>query len=534
MAGWRLGFGGGRAGGRGTGSVPAPLPAYASIVTFGDSITVGTNSSNNATKSWAGLVATGVGATLLNQGISGTVLQNGNDSGGAPRVNNGRDRFASALLGANKKAAVFIAYGFNDARYTAAPATFNVARYTTNYREILNGLILGGYARDDIYVGSPYYITDAGLTTGSTGFTGQSRATYETFVAAAAQVAAEFGVRYCDLYAALNTAAFTANVNANDNIHPTDSGHAMIAAAWQTQTIRPNAQPAPATVGITATGQDVTVTASAVPGATSYDYALVANPAEVAANGTGLFASMAAGTYQGRARAVFADGSKGPWSFSAGSATVASGGTTVLGQTESYATTADNTLLTATTPTAGSWAQASYATGTAAIAGSAIRGSTTVSQLAVYHLASSPYGNGQFAEAVLLHRGTFSATSLSAGVVLRSDPTTQNYLTAFYNGGNIRLFKCIGGTLTQLGTTYTLAMTSGTSRTLRVEAAPAGSNCALTVLLDGTAIISVTEPEANLSALGTQMGVRLQTSASAAYSNTTGPVLTSVKIGRIN
>ena len=35
-----------------------------------------------------------------------------------------------------------IAYGFNDARYIAAPSTFNVAEYANDLREVLNGLRL--------------------------------------------------------------------------------------------------------------------------------------------------------------------------------------------------------------------------------------------------------------------------------------------------------------------------------------------------------------------------------------------------------
>lgn len=299
---------------------PAPtftMPSYASIVTFGDSITVGVNASNNATKSWAALLAGAIGAALLNKGVSGTVLQNSADSGGGARASNGRDRFQADVLGANRKAAVFIAYGFNDARYTAALATFNVAQYQNDYREVLNGLILGGYARGDIYVGSPYSISDSGLATGSTGFAGQSRAGFEAYVAAAASVAAEFGTNYCDLYAATNTAAFKAETDSNDHIHPLDAGHAAIALAWRTQTRAANTGAAPASVMANVSGSTVTVTAAAVAGATAYEYALVANPLDYATSTNGSFTAVANGSYYARARAVFADGSRGPWAFSA-------------------------------------------------------------------------------------------------------------------------------------------------------------------------------------------------------------------------
>ncbi|MGO7779478.1 SGNH/GDSL hydrolase family protein [Rhizobium ruizarguesonis] len=206
------------------------LPPVASLVGFGDSITVGLQSSD-AAHQWLNIVSTALGAgTPLNQGIAGTVLQNSNDSGGSPRANNGRDRYAADLLGANKREMVAVAYGFNDARYTGAPTTFNLAQYAMEYREILTGLIAGGYPANRICIVSPYWISDTGLTTGSAGFTGQTRAVFEQFVAAAKALAKEFGVYYSDTYAAMRDHGGAALIY-TDFIHPIDAGHAVIATA---------------------------------------------------------------------------------------------------------------------------------------------------------------------------------------------------------------------------------------------------------------------------------------------------------------
>ncbi|MGO7089511.1 SGNH/GDSL hydrolase family protein [Rhizobium leguminosarum] len=220
---------------RGGGGGGGRLPNVASLVGFGDSITAGQVASD-AAHQWLNIVATALGAgTPLNQGIPGTVLQNSNDSGGSPRANNGRDRYVADLLGANQREMAIIAYGFNDARYTGAPTTFNLAQYAMDYREILTGLIAGGYAANRICVVSPYYITDTGLATGSAGFTGQSRAVFLQFVAAAAAVAKEFGTYYVDAYAAMLAAGGDSLIS-GDNIHPTDAGHAVIAAAVRAAT----------------------------------------------------------------------------------------------------------------------------------------------------------------------------------------------------------------------------------------------------------------------------------------------------------
>ncbi|RJE87951.1 SGNH/GDSL hydrolase family protein [Paracoccus onubensis] len=177
------------------------LPSkLANLPGIGDSITVGANATTAANR-FLNRVAAALGATVTNYGIGGTVLQNSNGSGGTPLNNNGRDRFRGLFTGGSKKDFALIAYGFNDARYTAAPSTFNAAAYKNDYREILVGLLCDGYRRDQILIVGPHYITDIGLKTGSEGFTGQTRAGFEEYVTAARDVAEEFGTLYFDSYA---------------------------------------------------------------------------------------------------------------------------------------------------------------------------------------------------------------------------------------------------------------------------------------------------------------------------------------------
>ncbi len=232
MSGFGLGVGFGaqhrsRAGG---GGIIPTLPAMASIVGFGDSIALGAAASAPANQ-WLDRVAAALGAGVpLNKAISGTVLQNSNDAGGSPRANNGRDRYAADLLGANQREGAFIAYGFNDARYTAAPASFNVAAYQNDLAEVISGLLAGGYARDRIVVASPYWISDTGLTTGSSGFTGQSRAGFEAHVTAAETITRGYGLWWADTYAQMRDGGGVSLIS-GDHIHPNDAGHAKIAEA---------------------------------------------------------------------------------------------------------------------------------------------------------------------------------------------------------------------------------------------------------------------------------------------------------------
>jgi len=502
------------------------------VAAFGDSITYGVNASTPA-KNWASLVTQDLGATLSNQGIAGTVLQNSNGSGGTPLANNGRDRFVSALLGANRKARVIIAYGFNDARYTGAPATFNVANYQNDYLETVSGLICGGVAADAIEIVAPYYITDAGLTSGSTGFTGQTRSGFEAFVTAALAVAMEMGTKYVPAYTWLRDNGYAATIDPADNIHPLDAGHALIRQCIETQVYTPNTARKPATLSVSssASGQ-LDISWAAVPNAASYDvqYGVdgtfsFPNTANVSTT-TKSFTGLSAGYYRVRVRANFADGSVSPWRFA--SSGVYSYPITVVGQTASFAGVADNTDLSATTPTSGAWSKNAYSTGVATMSAGAVRGPSTNSQLAIYHLATQAMSTHTvFSEATVYDRGNYTLGQVAMGPIVRSDPAAQNYLCAYYNGQSIRLFKCIGGTLTQLGSTYTVTL-DNSPHAIRIEAASGAQR----ILLDGAVIITATESESNLTALGTGLGIRLQSAGDNwGTGNAKAPVISAVSVG---
>lgn len=292
-------------------------PVYATLTVFGDSFTAGVGASTDANR-YANKVAAAWGATLSNQAVSGTVLQNSADLSGSPRANNGRGRFVGVLTGANIRAAAIIAYGFNDARYVDAPSTLNVANYENDLAEVIAGLITRGYRPEDITIAAPWYITDTGLVTGSTGFAGQTRAGFEAFVTAARQVASDFGTYYYDAYAYMRDNGGAALID-TDNIHPNDSGHAAIALGLRTTRRIINQRLAPTGLAASSPGTGQLALAwTAVFGAVSYEhqYSAGSDVWAAATTGTGATASwtgLAAGNYLTRTRAVFGDGAKSPW-----------------------------------------------------------------------------------------------------------------------------------------------------------------------------------------------------------------------------
>ncbi len=520
------------------------VPSYATANIMGDSYTTGSLASSGA-NAFPALLATALGFTLTNKGVSGSVFQNSNDSTGSPRADNGTDRFSLAstaanggIIGSNAKAALFIALVFNDARYIGAPSTFNVAGYTNCARKVLNGVLTGGYAKADVYLASPWYITDTGLNTGSTGFSGQTRAGFVAFVDAARAVALEYGIQFTDMYAALNTPAFIADVDGQDHVHPANVGHALIRDAWVNRTERPNTKPQVTISGASGAAGALTATIGTLSGAVDYtvEYGVEGTYAfpvtATVAGPTQPWTGIAGADYRLRARANFADGSHSPWAFAASATTVASAGgvDTVLGQTEGYASAVAGTLLEATSPTSGTWTKLSSQACVITGAGGGIRGSAVTSTVVSYRFASAVVGDPGitkvFAQADI--KVLSNSAQLQAGVAVRI-ADSSNYLCAFYNGSNIRLFKRVGGTLTQIGSTYTVTISVGASKTIRLEA----SANAQQVFLDGVSIITGAEPDSNLTALGSGLGVHFQT-GSTGWTNSTGGVLTSVTVGSIS
>lgn len=192
------------------------------LVAVGDSITFGVDASS-APEQWLDQLGAHFGITPDNNAVSGTVLQNS-----TPVLSgNLRDNYTTRLLGAAQADWAVIAYGFNDARYTGAPSTFNKFEYRSDYFQAMTDLIANGYNPEQILIVSPYYITDTGLVTGSAGFTGQTRSEFELFVQAAKEVAEYYGCWYIDMYQYM-LANGGASLISGDDIHPNDTGHDVI------------------------------------------------------------------------------------------------------------------------------------------------------------------------------------------------------------------------------------------------------------------------------------------------------------------
>lgn len=225
-----VGIGIGRRRASGGGASTEALPASAAtLVVLGDSIAAGQAATLPADR-WANLVAASLGATLTNLGDPGKVLQNRNFLSGSPQASNLFLQYVNAFTGTGQRELAILAAGFNDARYTAAPATMNVANYKTDLTTVVTDTIARGVPRRSLVLVSPYYITDVGLASGSGDpeFNGQSRAGFEAFVTACAEVAAEQNLYYADVYAAMRDGG-GASLISGDNIHPNNAGHILIA-----------------------------------------------------------------------------------------------------------------------------------------------------------------------------------------------------------------------------------------------------------------------------------------------------------------
>lgn len=170
---------------------------YGAITFVGDSITAG---GAGGVPSYAiDLTADEFKADLDNKARSGSVLQNGPIAGGEPNQHNLLDNLFAYTVGTGSDA-IISAIGFNDARYTASD-DLSTAQFVEAYRTCLRRW-LDEYGRDNIWLVTPWLISDAGLGAGSTWFSGQSRAGFEAYVAAVRDLAREFAVRLIDPYAA--------------------------------------------------------------------------------------------------------------------------------------------------------------------------------------------------------------------------------------------------------------------------------------------------------------------------------------------
>ena len=483
-------------------SVPASAQtpvfgAVASIVGFGDSITYGGNATSQANR-WIERVGAALGATVLNQGISGTVLQNSAGASGV-MANNGRDRFVSALLGSNKKAMVFLAYGFNDARYTGAPGTFNVTQYGNDYREVLAGLIDGGYPPDKICIVSPYYITNTGLITGSTGFQNQTRTNFEAFVTTSRNIAVEFGTWWYDSYNGLLNKGGASNID-TDNIHLTDGGHKNEADGILYESIRPstrlNQTP---TLSVTAASAALNWTVGTVSGATSYTTEYM-NSLDgtwtftgTTTGNSGSFTGLAAGTYNVRTRANFSDSTSSPWVFSG--RTVVSVAQTGVVFNATFTGTAGTTLTTYTPETGSPMVVAtSYNPSPENVLDGTGGAYAQTTNQGVYRTQESVSAMPYTVEFDLKKYSTISTDN--NGVIFHAQPSINTHYFVRYNVPNTswQLYKNTNGSPVQLGSSVSQTFTDGTTKVCKVDVTDLGGGQIQIVLtVDGTAIITYTD-----------------------------------------
>tara|TARA_R110000751_G_scaffold2586_11_gene13858 strand:- start:2683 stop:4716 length:2034 start_codon:yes stop_codon:yes gene_type:complete len=197
--------------------------SFGEVVAVGDSITQG----SGGVDSWVDDVVVGQwGGTDDNNGSGGSVLQGSLAAGGAPLGTSLMGSFANRSLPAGAQA-IICAYGFNDARYIHADATFNPQGYARDLRSSLRRWMVR-YGRENIWLVTPYWISDTGLNTAvNPDFAGRTRVWFEGYVAACRTVAAEFGVKLIDAYE-IGYPASTL-----DHIHPTAAAQPALIEAFR-------------------------------------------------------------------------------------------------------------------------------------------------------------------------------------------------------------------------------------------------------------------------------------------------------------
>ncbi|MCF1452309.1 GDSL-type esterase/lipase family protein [Agrobacterium vitis] len=498
-------------------ALPASIP---SIVFIGDSITAGYNVTS--TTRWSYLFSQAVGATELNQGINGTVLQNSADSSGSARTDNMRDRYVSNMTGSNKKDTAGIFGGFNDQRYTAAPTTFNVVNYQNDLDEIVSGLMTAGYSPAKIILGSPYYITDVGLQTGSTGFTGQTRSGVLAHVAAMAAVAAKYGTYYVDLYAYMLANGADSLIGA-DNIHPTTAGHAVIAQGVATAKRTPVKLNNTLALTVSNTspvaGNSITLTATislsfATGSVSFYDGVTLLGSSSVSSGVATLAWSPALGSHS--VTAVFS-GDTNTKSSTSSAVTVTASAAPSYFFLDNFTGT-DGTLLSAHTSDSGhTWTPITSASVQATIASNRIYNPADASGNVQRAVVTPPSAN-YYVEAVFYLASILTSDNVSISARCDSGGANTYYWAGWSQASGVwRLFKTVAGTATSLGTSA-VTLTAGSSYTVRLTV----NGSTISMAVNGTTLISVTD--SSITTAGSP-GIRM---ASVTQSATTGMQLDSL------
>lgn len=111
---------------------------------------------------------------------------------------------------------------------------------------------------------------------------------------------------------------------------------------------------------------------------------------------------------------------------------------------------------------------------------------STNTTYACYRNTATPSGADYDVEADIVKRSVGSASPM-LGVIGRASSSAQTFYWVIYthSAGNIRLFRMVGGTQTQLGSNYSFTLTNNVAARLRLRM----NGSAISVWLDGTQVI---------------------------------------------
>lgn len=183
------------------------------LVGFGDSITYGQGATNEFTLGWVPVLAAALGKGVKNYGIGSTTCSN---VAGSSR--NGQDRWDVNLVERPYSDTVCILYGTND---ISAGGVYTADTYESALIEIVSGLLAAGYSANKICIGTvPYRLNDAFAST------------IAQYNAKIATITTTYGLKGpANVYANMKAVG---NSTLVDSVHPSDTGHSIIASAFQT------------------------------------------------------------------------------------------------------------------------------------------------------------------------------------------------------------------------------------------------------------------------------------------------------------
>jgi hypothetical protein len=514
------------------------------VSAVGDSYTTGTGASPS-TNRFINVFATAVGGTVTNlHGVAGTLFQNSNDSGGNPSANNGRDSVGSLFDEQIYDYLVNAYGGFNDSRSDPALVDdISSVNFEVDKRQWLNAVLnytdtgsMKSYSTGQVILCGNWWAPAALFSAG--GLTGSNYTILQAYDDVDRAVALEYGLPFANTYAVLRDFSAGAGVVWGDNIHPSNAGHALIANAIQHPLILWT-RPRLTVTSDLSTGNAVTLNWTAPSGEvpTSYTSEIMppGEPYEftVTWTGSGLthqFTGLTGGNkYLTRTRPNYADGSHGPWAFLQCGVKLPY---TVVASSD-FANVADNTTLESVSGWSRITSGSNGNSPTIQVNNGRGRvvGPTSATSVGRYKLTSlTDSGNGVYGECELEFL-SLPGLNFIAGLTLRAQDASVDNLHLRISSTSILLEKTLSGTSTIItGGNFPWTPQINTPYTFRFEVKANVQK----VYVNGNLIISSTEAEAGLGALGTSAGLRLQTGTGSVFTDTTGPQVNKCEFGTIN